>query len=386
MLTRLSREQKELTPIAAAFRAWQQAEDDCAQAQELLTDPEMRELAQEELHRARQERDRLSEELKRLLLPRDPNDDRNVILEVRAGIGGEEGALFAADLLRMYALYAERRGWNMELVYENTTELGGVKEASATIEGQGAWSRLKFEAGTHRVQRVPETESSGRIQTSAATVAVMPEAIERLAKWTGSHDVIQGSRYDYDGGPFYWQYDFIVPLGIPNPIAPAAFGRPGYRVMDTLCFEGGLFRRNIVEQIGLPDPRFFIYWDDTMYGYRASKVTNPIVVPDVILRRTREIGNWDIAGVRQLNSTSDMNRYHIMRNRGYMARYFMSFGDYRPLMFGFGTLLTAAKEVIRLVMVDREHAKTGLVQIAKGWWDSRKLLHDPDWRPMPPLK
>ena len=217
-------------------------------------------------------------------------------------------------------------------------------------------------------------------------VAVMPEAIERLAKWTGSHDVIQGSRYDYDGGPFYWQYDFIIPLGIPNPIAPAAFGRPGYRVMDTLCFEGGLFRRNIVEQIGLPDPRFFIYWDDTMYGYRASKVTNPIVVPDVILRRTREIGNWDIAGVRQLNSTSDMNRYHIMRNRGYMARYFMAFGDYRPLMFGLGTLLTAAKEVVRLVMVDREHVKTGLVQIAKGWWDSRKLLHDPDWKPMPPLK
>ena len=178
-------------------------------------------------------------------------------------------------------------------------------------------------------------------------VAVMPEAIERLAKWTGSHDVIQGSRYDYDGGPFYWQYDFIIPLGIPNPIAPAAFGRP---------------------------------------GYRASKVTNPIVVPDVILRRTREIGNWDIAGVRQLNSTSDMNRYHIMRNRGYMARYFMAFGDYRPLMFGLGTLLTAAKEVIRLVMVDREHVKTGLVQIAKGWWDSRKLLHDPDWKPMPPLK
>ena len=177
-LTRLSREQKELTPIVAAFRAWQQAETDCAGAQELLSDPEMRELAQEELHRARQERDRLSEELKRLLLPRDPNDDRNVILEVRAGIGGEEGALFAADLLRMYALYAERRGWNMELVYENTTELGGIKEASATIEGQGAWSRLKFEAGTHRVQRVPETESSGRIQTSAATVAVMPEAEE----------------------------------------------------------------------------------------------------------------------------------------------------------------------------------------------------------------
>lgn len=109
------------------------------------------------------------------------------------------------------------------------------------------------------------------------------------------------------------------------------------------------------------------------------------MVPDVILRRTREIGNWDIAGVRQLNSTSDMNRYHIMRNRGYMARYFMAFGDYRPLMFGFGTLLTAAKEVIRLVMVDREHAKTGLVQ-SQGLVGFSQAAHDPDWKPMPPLK
>ena len=118
-----------------------------------------------------------------------------------------------------------------------------------------------------------------------------------------------------------------------------------------------------------------------MYGYRASKVTNPIVVPDVVLRRTREIGNWDIAGVRQLNSTSDMNRYHIMRNRGYMARYFMAYGDFRPFLFAVGTLATAAKEVIRLVAVDREHLRTGLVQIAKGWWDSRKLLHDPTGSP-----
>lgn len=116
--------------------------------------------------------------------------------------------------------------------------------------------------------------------------------------------------------------------GHSEPDCAAAFGPAGYRVMDTLCFEGGLFNRRVVTEIGLPDPRFFIYWDDTMYGYRASKVTNPIVVPDVILRRTREIGNWDIAGVRQLNSTSDMNRYHIMRNRGYMARYFMTYGDF----------------------------------------------------------
>lgn len=217
-------------------------------------------------------------------------------------------------------------------------------------------------------------------------VAVLPNAIQQLAKWTPRHDVIQGSRLDYDGGDFYWQYDFIVSLGIPNPIAPAAFGPSGYRTMDTMCFEGGLFRRNIVEQIGLPDPRFFIYWDDTMYGYLASKVTDPIVVNDKIIQRTRDIGNWDIAGVRQLNSTSDMNRYHIMRNRGYMARYFMAHGDYRPVMFGLGTLLTAIKEVIRLVAVDHEHIKTGLKAIAKGWVDSRKLLHDPNWQPMPPLK
>lgn len=155
--------------------------------------------------------------------------------------------------------------------------------------------------------------------------------------------------------------------------------------MNTLCFEGGLFRRRIVEKIGLPDPRFFIYWDDTMYGYLASKVTNSIVVPDVVMRRTRDISNWDIAGLRQLNSISDMNRYHILRNRGYMARYFMVHGDYRPVLFALGTAATVAKEVIRLVAVDREHVRTGLVQIAKGWRDSHKLMHDPKWQPMPPL-
>ncbi|RSX51386.1 glycosyl transferase [Bifidobacterium goeldii] len=217
-------------------------------------------------------------------------------------------------------------------------------------------------------------------------VAVEPDGLNKLAKWADKHDVIQGSRYDYDGGPFYWQYDFIVPLGIPNPIAPAAFGPAGYRVMNTLCFEGGLFRRRVVDQIGFPDPRFFIYWDDTMYGYLASKVTNPIVVPDVVLRRTREIGNWDIAGLRQLNSTSDMNRYHIMRNRGYMARYFMAHGDYRPFLFGLGTLATFAKELIRLVAVDREHVRTGVAKLVKGWLDSRKLMHDQHWQPMPPLQ
>ena len=175
-LKNLSREQKELTPVVETFTALQQTEQAIAEAREMLSDPELRELAQEELTRTKEQRERLAEELKRLLLPRDPNDEKSVVLEIRGGVGGEEGALFAADLLRMYTMYAERRGWQLEIVSQNVTELGGVKEVCATVEGDGAWSRLKFEAGTHRVQRVPETESGGRIQTSAATVAVLPEA------------------------------------------------------------------------------------------------------------------------------------------------------------------------------------------------------------------
>ncbi|KXI18493.1 glycosyltransferase, group 2 family protein [Gardnerella vaginalis] len=217
-------------------------------------------------------------------------------------------------------------------------------------------------------------------------VETVPESISRLSKWTKKHSVIQGSRLDYDGGKFYWQYEFLVPMGIPNPFAPAAFSKAGYRVMNTMCFEGGLFRRDVVEKIGFPDPRYFIYWDDTTYGYLASKVTNPIVIPDIVLRRTRDIPNWDIAGIRQLNSTSDMNRYHIMRNRGFMARYFMIHGDYHPLMFAIGTIATAAKEFIRLLAVDRKHIIPGSIRLFSGWIASRKILHDSNWKPMPSLK
>lgn len=217
-------------------------------------------------------------------------------------------------------------------------------------------------------------------------VAVLPEGLDRLEHWSHSHEVIQGSRLDYDGGPFYWQYHFLVPLGIPDPIAPSGFGYAGYKVMNTMCFEGGFISRNVVENIGFPDYRFFIYWDDTMYGYLASKFSTPIIIPDMVIRRTREIPNWDIAGVRQLNSTSDMNRYYIMRNRGFMARYFMLFGDYRPLMFAAGTFATFAKEVIRLIAVDHNHFMSGIRQLIHGWWDSRALLHDPNWKPMAPLR
>ena len=174
-LRQVNRELKELFPVVEAYRAYRDAEARCREAEELLHDPEMKEMAQEELAEAKVELEALKEKLTILLLPKDPNDDRNVILEIRGGVGGEESALFAHSLLRMYTMYAENHGWKLEIASISETELGGVKECSAVIEGEGAWSRLKFESGVHRVQRVPETESGGRIHTSAATVAVLPE-------------------------------------------------------------------------------------------------------------------------------------------------------------------------------------------------------------------
>ena len=178
LLRRLTQEQKEIEPVAEAYRACRKAEDAAAAAQELLGDPELREMAREEIRQAKADIERLRRELRLLLLPRDPNDSRNVVMEIRGGVGGEEAMLFAADLFRMYVMYSESRGWNLEVVSRNETELGGLKSISFLVEGEGAWSRLKFESGAHRVQRVPVTESSGRIQTSAATVAVLPEAEE----------------------------------------------------------------------------------------------------------------------------------------------------------------------------------------------------------------
>ena len=175
LVSKLNREQKELEPLVTVYRGLQKARADLAGAEELLGDPEMRELAQQELAQAKEDIDRLEREIKILLLPRDPNDGKNVIMEIRAGVGGEESALFANSLTRMYTMYAEGRGWTVEVNSVNETELGGVKEISFTIQGDGAWSRLKFESGVHRVQRVPETESGGRVHTSTVTVAVLPE-------------------------------------------------------------------------------------------------------------------------------------------------------------------------------------------------------------------
>ena len=175
LVAKLNKEQAELQPLAETFHAYQRTLEARDQAQALLSDPEMKDLAQEEYQQALEDLPRLERELQILLLPKDPNDGKNVIVEVRAGVGGEEAALFAHSLYRMYSMYAESRGWRTEVDSASETELGGIKEISFTIEGDGAWSRLKYESGVHRVQRVPETESGGRIHTSTATVAVLPE-------------------------------------------------------------------------------------------------------------------------------------------------------------------------------------------------------------------
>lgn len=175
---KLSRERAELEPVAMAFGQFERTEADLATAHEMLSDPELKEMGEEELKAAKARLEVMEGELQLLLLPRDPNDGRSLFLEIRAGTGGDESALFSGDLLRMYSRYAEQRGWRVELMSESPSELGGYKEVIVRIDGDGAYGRLKFESGAHRVQRVPATEAQGRIHTSACTVAVMPEADE----------------------------------------------------------------------------------------------------------------------------------------------------------------------------------------------------------------
>ena len=178
LVAKLNKEQRELEPVVTAYRKYLRCQQELKDAEELMSDPELGEMAKEEYQQAKEELARLEDEIRILLLPRDPNDGKNVIVEIRAGVGGEEAALFAHSLFRMYSMYADARRWKVEVDSISETELGGVKEICFTIEGDGAYSRLKFESGVHRVQRVPETESGGRIHTSTATVAVLPEVDE----------------------------------------------------------------------------------------------------------------------------------------------------------------------------------------------------------------
>jgi peptide chain release factor 1 len=177
-LRSLGQERAEIEPVVRRFHEYNRAEADLLGAQEMLNDPDMKVLAEEEIGAAKGRMSALADELQRLLLPKDPNDERNIYLEIRAGTGGDESALFAGDLLRMYMRYAERHRWQTEMISESESDLGGYKEVIVRIVGHGAYSKLKFESGGHRVQRVPETEAQGRIHTSACTVAVLPEADE----------------------------------------------------------------------------------------------------------------------------------------------------------------------------------------------------------------
>ena len=296
--------------------------------------------------------------------------------------------------------------WRIVVVdNENSRETevmcGRFNDQLATFWGVDA-DQPDAEGGTARVVYAPQTENGGGAGGfSAGTkrayelgaqwfwvmdddVLVIPEGIERLAKWTDRFDVIQAARLDFDGGPFFWQYQLILPLGIPNPIAKWEFGPEGYRKMNQLCFEGGMFSRRVVDKIGLPDARFFIYGDDACYGYVASQHFPAAVVEDVVLQRARVVSNWDIAGKRQLNSTSDTNRYYIMRNRGFLARYMQIYGDYNPVLFRVGNFATFCKELIRLAVVDKTF-KTGVPALRRGMKDARKIIKDRNWKPMPPM-
>jgi len=175
---KLTQEHAEITPIVEQYRAFEQVEADMNEAQKMLSDPDMKEFAQDEIEQGKAKTEAIEAELQKLLLPKDPNDDRNLFLEIRAGTGGDESGLFAGDLFRMYSRYAERQRWKVEIVSANESEVGGYKEIIAKVEGYGAYSKLKFESGVHRVQRVPDTETQGRIHTSACTVAVLAEADE----------------------------------------------------------------------------------------------------------------------------------------------------------------------------------------------------------------
>ncbi|MBD8022228.1 glycosyltransferase [Microbacterium gallinarum] len=213
-------------------------------------------------------------------------------------------------------------------------------------------------------------------------VEVIPDGLAKMARWAPRFKSIQGRRYDYDGSEFYWQYRVAVPLGIPIPFAPAGFDESGYKPMNSGCFEGMFIHRDIVRQIGLPDPRFFIYWDDQLYGWLASRKTQSVIVDEFVLRRTREIKQWDL-GIRHLNASSNAYRYYIMRNRAYIKHYYRALDVYRPVLFGLGTALTFGKELIRLVFVERTFRGTS--NLFRGLRDGRRIARDTSWTPMPPL-
>ncbi|MDR3128474.1 MAG: glycosyltransferase [Bifidobacteriaceae bacterium] len=210
-------------------------------------------------------------------------------------------------------------------------------------------------------------------------VKMTPYALDILLPKMSKYKMIQGQRLDYDRSTFYWQYNFNTHLGIPNPLSSSMLERNEIRPMNTACFEGTIFHKSLVDKIGYPDPRFFIYWDDTIYGYLASKYTQPVYIEGTILQRTRQVKNLDL-GARHLRSTSDLVRYNMMKNRGLMANYYKLYGDYNPVTFAIGTLLTLAKETIRIVSVDKTY-KSSFRALWRGFKKSQIIKRQTNWQP-----
>lgn len=276
-----------------------------------------------------------------------------------------------------------------KVVVVDNDPAGGAKQMALSFKGE----MEKKGIGVKYVRQKENTGGAGGFYVGVKTayelgaewfwlmdddVMILPGAIKKLSKWEEKSPMIQASRLNSDGTPFYWQYRFMIPMAIPNPLA--AKDCAPFRSANTCCFEGVLVKRSLVDKIGFPDPRFFIYWDDTTYGYLASKVSNPIVVPDLILQRTRFINNLKLRGNRRLNATSDLNRYYIMRNRGFLMRYLSLFGDFSPLFFGLGTFLTFLKEVVRIIVLDRR--PEAFLPLIKGWADSKRIMKDKMWKPV----
>ncbi|GAA1956215.1 glycosyltransferase family 2 protein [Microbacterium aquimaris] len=259
--------------------------------------------------------------------------------------------------------FGERLG--TELVYrrlaENTGGSGGFSEGVRTA----------YELGSEWIWLMDDD------------VEVISDGLAKMGRWTGRFKSIQGRRYDYDGSEFYWQYRVAERMGIPIPFAPAGFDDSGFKPMNSGCFEGMFIHRDIVQRIGLPDPRFFIYWDDQLYGWLASRETTSVIVNEFVLRRTRAIRQWDM-GIRHMNASSDTYRFYIMRNRALIKQYYRSEGVYVPVLFGIGTALTFAKELIRLLFVER--TTRGTSHLWRGLAEGRKISRDRSFARMAPLE
>lgn len=213
-------------------------------------------------------------------------------------------------------------------------------------------------------------------------VEILPEALERFAPWMARFRCLHGRRYDYDGSPFYWQAKFNNFLAVPLPYTRKTFNKDGYAITNSGTFEGMMIHADIVRQIGLPDPRFFISWDDAVYAWLASQVTEVAYVDAYVLKRKREQKQISLAGVRHFNDSSSLARYHVMRNRAYVAKYFAAHGKLNRFGFALGTSLTFAKEITRLLAV--EHTLKGFGILVKGLRDSRRIQADKTWQPMDP--